>query len=112
MLFMTVSSVITGARLDRVQQALGALTDDLERVRHLMEAGNYARFESAAEHLDEVGAHFEHGRRFTGFMEGRGRGWLIMRREMLAFNGTEPQLLHDEPNRFVRVTFRLVSAGG
>lgn len=30
-----------------------------------MEAGNYARFESAAEHLDEVGAQFEHGRRFT-----------------------------------------------
>lgn len=29
MLFMTVSSVITGARLDRVQQALGALTDNL-----------------------------------------------------------------------------------
>ena len=42
-----------------------------------------------------------------GFMEKRGRGWLIMRREMLAFNGTEPELTHDERNRFVRVTFRL-----
>ncbi len=49
-------------------------------------------------------AHFMAG---MGFMERRGRGWLIMRREMLAFNGTEPELLHDEPNRFVRVTFRL-----
>ena len=39
------------------------------------------------------------------------RGWVhwieIMRREMLAFNDTEPELTHDEPNRFVRVTFHL-----
>lgn len=44
-----------------------------------------------------------------GFMEKRGRGWLIMRREMKAFNGTEPELVQDERNRFVRVTFRLGS---
>lgn len=44
-----------------------------------------------------------------GFMEKRGRGWLIMRREMQAFNGTEPELVQDERNRFVRVTFRLGS---
>ena len=42
-----------------------------------------------------------------GFMEQRGRGWLIMRREMQLFNGTQPELLQDERNRFVRVTFRL-----
>ena len=42
-----------------------------------------------------------------GFMEQRGRGWLIMRREMRAFNATEPELLQDERNRFVRVTFHL-----
>ena len=36
MLFMTVSSVITGARLDRVQRALGALSESLHRVRHLL----------------------------------------------------------------------------
>ena len=42
-----------------------------------------------------------------GFMERRGRGWLIMRTAMRAFNGTEPELLQDERNRFVRVTFRL-----
>ena len=65
MLFMTVSSVITGARLDRVQRALGALSESLQRVRHLMEADDFARFESAAEHLDEVGSQFEHGQRFT-----------------------------------------------
>lgn len=42
-----------------------------------------------------------------GFMERRGRGWWIMRREMRAFNGTDPELMHDEEGRFVRVTFRL-----
>ena len=42
-----------------------------------------------------------------GFMEGRGRGWLIMRREMRAFNGTEPELVNAERDRLVRVTFRL-----
>ncbi len=42
-----------------------------------------------------------------GFMEQRGRGWLIMRREMKAFNGTEPELIQNERNRFVRVTFHL-----
>ena len=49
-------------------------------------------------------AHFMAG---MGFMERRGRGWLIMRTEMKAFNGTEPELVQDEPNRFVKVTFRL-----
>ena len=40
-------------------------------------------------------------------MERRGRGWLTMRHAMMRFNGTEPDLLSDERNRFVRVTFRL-----
>ena len=30
-----------------------------------------------------------------------------MRNEMRAFNGTEPDSMQDEPNKFVRVTFRL-----
>ena len=42
-----------------------------------------------------------------GYMERRGRGWLIMRREMRGFNGTEPELMQDVRNKFVRVTFRL-----
>ena len=46
-----------------------------------------------------------------GFMEQRGRGWLIMRREMCAFNGTEPDLTQDEGSKFVRVTFRLDPVG-
>lgn len=42
-----------------------------------------------------------------GFMEGRGCGWWIMRREMRALNGSEPELVHHDDGRFVRVTFRL-----
>ncbi len=42
-----------------------------------------------------------------GFMEQRGRGWLLMGREMRAFNGTEPELMQDERDKFVKVTFRL-----
>ena len=45
----------------------------------------------------------------VGFMEQRGRGWLIMRKEMRAFNGTEPDLMQDARNGFVRVTFHLGS---
>ena len=30
-----------------------------------------------------------------------------MRSEIRAFNGTEPDLMQDEPNKFVRVTVRL-----
>ena len=41
-----------------------------------------------------------------GLMERRGRGWLTMRNAMARFNGTEPELINDERNRFVRVTFR------
>ena len=40
-----------------------------------------------------------------GLMERRGRGWLTMRSAMRRFNGTEPDLISDERNRFVRVTF-------
>ena len=69
MLFMTVSSAMTGARLDRVQRAIGALSEGLERVRHLMEAEDHARLVSAAEQLDEVGSQFEHGLRFTEGMK-------------------------------------------
>ena len=47
-----------------------------------------------------------------GFMEQRGRGWLIMRREMRSFNETEPELMQDERNKFVRVTFRTDSRHG
>ena len=42
-----------------------------------------------------------------GFMEQRGRGWLIMRSEMRAFNGTEPGLMQNDRDRFVKVTFHL-----
>ena len=40
-------------------------------------------------------------------MEKRGRGWPLMRRAMREFNGTEPEIVNDEREKFVRVTFRL-----
>ena len=39
-------------------------------------------------------------------MERRGRGWLLMRKYMREFNGTEPELASEE-GQFTRVTFRL-----
>ncbi len=46
-----------------------------------------------------------------GLMERRGRGWLTMRHAMRRFNGTEPELVSDERNRFVRVTFERGARG-
>ena len=43
----------------------------------------------------------------AGLMERRGLGWHRMRREMRAFNGTEPELINHESGKFVRVTFHL-----
>ena len=40
-------------------------------------------------------------------MERRGRGWPMMRRAMLEFNGTEPEIVNDRIGGFVRVAFRL-----
>lgn len=45
-----------------------------------------------------------------GLMGQRGCGWLSMRSGMREFNGTEPELVNDKLNRFVRVTFRLDSS--
>lgn len=42
------------------------------------------------------------------YMEKRGRGWLVMRNAMAEFNGTEPEINHDEDSRFVTVRFRLL----
>ena len=39
-------------------------------------------------------------------MERRGRGWLLMRKHMREFNGTEPELASEE-GQFTRVTFRV-----
>ena len=65
MLFTTVSSVIIGARLDRMQKTLGRLFEVVEDVRRLMDAEDYARFESAAEQIEEIRSEFEHGQRFA-----------------------------------------------
>ena len=42
------------------------------------------------------------------YMEKRGRGWLVMHSAMAEFNGTEPEIDHDEDSRFVTVRFRLL----
>ena len=42
------------------------------------------------------------------YMERRGRGWLVMRRAMQEFNGTEPEIEHDQESRFVTVSFKLM----
>ena len=65
MLFATVSSVMMCSRLDRAQRTLGRLAVAVERVRRLMEAEDYARFETAAERIDEIQSEFEHARRFA-----------------------------------------------
>lgn len=69
MLFMTVSAIVTGARLDRMQTTLGALSEVLERLRQLKETDAYATFQSAAQQLDGVWSQFEHSRRFTEGMK-------------------------------------------
>lgn len=46
----------------------------------------------------------------AGLMERRGRGWPMMRRAMLEFNGTEPDIAIDRIGGFVRVAFRLQPA--
>ena len=65
MLFTTVSSVVMCARLDRAQRTLGRLFEVVERVRRLLDAEDYARFETAAERIDEIRSEFEHCRRFA-----------------------------------------------
>ncbi len=65
MLFATVSSVMMCARLDRAQRTLGRMFEVVERVRRLLDAEDYARFEAAAERIDEMRAEFEECRRFA-----------------------------------------------
>jgi len=65
MLFTTVSSVVMCARLNRAQETLGQLHEVVERVRRLLDAEDYARFEAAAERIDEIRSEFEHSRRFA-----------------------------------------------
>ena len=65
MLFATVSSVMMCARLDRAQETLGRMFEVVERVRHLLEAEDFGRFETAAERIDEIRSEFEECRLFA-----------------------------------------------
>ena len=47
----------------------------------------------------------------TRYMERRGRGWLLMCKEMREFNGTEPLLEADRDKDYVRVEFSLDADG-
>ena len=64
MLFATVSAVVTTARFDRVQLDLGTLVEEVERVRSVLEARDYARFESAASMVDGLAAEYARFGRF------------------------------------------------
>ena len=64
MLFATVSAVVTGARLDRVQRSLGRLSDAVDLVQDVLGARDYARFESAASVLDGLRSEFAQLGRF------------------------------------------------
>ena len=64
MLFATVSAVVTNARLDRAQRTLGRLVEEVERVRKVLEARDYARFESAASMTDGLAAEYTRFGRF------------------------------------------------
>ena len=65
MLFTTVASVMICTRLDKAQRTLGRLSEVVEHVRRLLDAEDYARFETAGELIDEIRSEFEHGRRFA-----------------------------------------------
>ena len=71
MLFATVSSAMMSARLDRVQRTLGRLFEVVESVRRHLDAEDYARFETAAERIDEIRAEFEDCQRFATDVPGR-----------------------------------------
>ena len=71
MLFAAVSSVMMCTRLDRAQRTLGQLFEVVESVRRHLDAEDYARFETAAEQIDEIRSEFEHRQRFAPDVAGR-----------------------------------------
>ena len=71
MLFATLSSVMICARLDRVQKSLDRLFNVVEAVRRHLEAEDYARFETAAEQIEEVHGEFERYGSFASDVPGK-----------------------------------------
>lgn len=64
MLFTTVSSVMVCSRLDRAQRTLGRLFEIVDRVSRILGAEDYARFETAAERIDDIRSEYERCGRF------------------------------------------------
>lgn len=94
---LTGSKILLEVFADRVELTSPGSLPNHMTVEHVRAGANpRSRNESMAHFMTAM-----------GYMERRGRGWLVMRGEMLAFNGTEPDLVHDDRNRFVRVTFQL-----
>ena len=94
---ITGSKILLEVFFDRVQvTSPGALPNHMTVAS--VQTGDRTRSRN------EQMANFRLDRRY---MERRGRGWLVMRKAMEEFNGTEPTLDHDPESRFVTVTFRL-----
>ncbi len=98
---------ITGSRIllevfsDRVDLTNPGLLPNHMTVASVMAGGHpRSRNELVANYLQTL-----------GYMEQRGRGWPIMRREMQQFNGTTPELIEDPGSKSVRVTFKLKRPG-
>lgn len=71
MLSVAVSSAVIVARLNRMEKELGKLSAMVERMRQLLEAEDYARFETAAEQINEIQSEFEHHGRFASDVNSR-----------------------------------------
>ena len=97
---ITGSKVLFEVFTDRVQvTSPGALPNHMT-VAAVKSGGRIrTRNEMIANHLLEL-----------RFMERRGRGWMVMRREMQDFNDSEPQIVHDADSRFVTIRLPLRSS--
>ena len=69
MAFMTLSSMLTRASLNRVERTLNELSGNVKRVSELMEADDCGRLKGAAKELQDVRSQFEDGHRFTDDMK-------------------------------------------
>ncbi len=68
MAFMTLSSMLTKAGLNRVERALNELSKEVKQLKELLQAEDCGRLKSAAETLQEIRSQFEHSQTFTDAM--------------------------------------------
>lgn len=65
MLFTTISSLVIGRRLDRMQEGLGKLYGLVEEMKRFLEAEDYALFETVASQIESLRSDFTKQRRFA-----------------------------------------------